>query len=159
MQSGAYQNGTFVVGVAKGGVEEGVPSLCDSRIIAPSGEILAAAQTEGDELIVADCDLDWCKQYTGTLFDSTATGGRGLHASHDAAWRAPDGESLTDYFSRPGGTGQPDFEIEARRRGRVVSSRGRLHAATTINQPAGAGARSPDWRRSARSGSSSPLRW
>ena len=69
MQSGAYQNGTFVVGVAKGGVEEGVPSLCDSRIIAPSGEILAAAQTEGDELIVADCDLDWCKQYTGTLFD------------------------------------------------------------------------------------------
>ena len=50
-------------------LEEGVPSLCDSRIIAPSGEILAAAQTEGDELIVADCDLDWCKQYTGTLFD------------------------------------------------------------------------------------------
>jgi N-carbamoyl-D-amino-acid hydrolase len=69
MQSGAYQNGTFVVGVAKGGVEEGVPSLCDSRIIAPSGEILAAAQTEGDELIVADCDLDWCQQYTRTLFD------------------------------------------------------------------------------------------
>jgi predicted amidohydrolase len=69
MQSGAYQNGTFVVGVAKGGVEEGVPSLCESRIIAPSGEILAAAETQGDELIVADCDLDWCKQYTGTLFD------------------------------------------------------------------------------------------
>jgi len=69
MQSGAYQNGTFVVGVAKGGVEEGVPSLCDSRIIAPSGEVLAAAQTQGDELIVADCDLDWCQQYTGTLFD------------------------------------------------------------------------------------------
>ena len=43
MQSGAYQNGTFVVGVAKGGIEEGVPSLCDSRIIAPSGEVLAAA--------------------------------------------------------------------------------------------------------------------
>jgi predicted amidohydrolase len=69
MQAGAYQNGTFVVGVAKGGVEEGVPSLSDSRIIAPSGEILAAAETEGDELIVAECDLDWCKQYTGTLFD------------------------------------------------------------------------------------------
>jgi N-carbamoyl-D-amino-acid hydrolase len=69
MQSGAYQNGTFVVGVAKGGVEEGVPSLCESRIIAPSGEVLAVAQTDGDELIVADCDLDWCRQYTGTLFD------------------------------------------------------------------------------------------
>ena len=41
MQSGAYQNGTFVVGVAKGGVEEGVDSLADSSIIAPSGELLA----------------------------------------------------------------------------------------------------------------------
>ena len=40
MQSGAYQNGTFVVGVAKGGVEEGVDSLADSMIVAPSGEIL-----------------------------------------------------------------------------------------------------------------------
>ncbi len=69
MQAGAYQNGPFVVGVAKGGIEEGVPSLCDSRIIAPSGEVLAAATTDADELIVADCDLDWCKQYTGTLFD------------------------------------------------------------------------------------------
>jgi len=28
------------------------------------------AVIEGDELIVADCDLDWCKQYTQTLFTS-----------------------------------------------------------------------------------------
>jgi predicted amidohydrolase len=69
MQSGAYQNGTFVVGVAKGGVEEGVDSLAESQIIAPSGEVLAKAITNGDELIWADCDLDWCRQYTGTLFD------------------------------------------------------------------------------------------
>lgn len=69
MQSGAYQNGTFVVGVAKGGIEEGVDSLADSMIVAPSGEILAKAVTNGDELVVADCDLDWCKQYTQTLFD------------------------------------------------------------------------------------------
>ena len=69
MQAGAYQNGTFVVGVAKGGVEEGVDSLAESQIIAPSGEVLAKAVTTGDELIWADCDLDWCKQYTGTLFD------------------------------------------------------------------------------------------
>ncbi|HEY3484003.1 MAG TPA: nitrilase-related carbon-nitrogen hydrolase [Ilumatobacteraceae bacterium] len=69
MASGAYQNGTFVVGVAKGGVEEGVPSLAESTIFAPSGEVLARAVTESDELIVADCDLDWCQQYKGTLFD------------------------------------------------------------------------------------------
>jgi len=68
MQSGAYQNGTFVVGVAKGGIEEGVDSLADSMIVAPSGEILAKASTKGDEIVLADCDLDWCKQYTQTLF-------------------------------------------------------------------------------------------
>lgn len=69
MQSGAYQNGTFVVGVAKGGVEEGVDSLADSSIIAPSGEILAKTATNGDEVITAVCDLDWCNNYKNTLFD------------------------------------------------------------------------------------------
>lgn len=69
MQSGAYQNGTFVVGVAKGGVEEGVDSLADSSIIAPSGEILAKTATNGDEVITAVCDLDWCNNYKKTLFD------------------------------------------------------------------------------------------
>jgi predicted amidohydrolase len=69
MQSGAYQNGTFVVGVAKGGVEEGVEGLADSSIIAPSGEILAKTQTSDDELVTAACDLDWCYQYKDTLFN------------------------------------------------------------------------------------------
>ncbi len=69
MQAGAYQNGTWVVGVAKGGVEEGVDSLAQSCIIAPSGQIVAQALTADDEVIVARCDLDWCGRYTGTLFD------------------------------------------------------------------------------------------
>jgi predicted amidohydrolase len=69
MQSGAYQNGTWVVGVAKGGVEEGVDSLGQSMIVAPSGQIVAQAITTDDELIFATCDMDWCKKYTGTLFD------------------------------------------------------------------------------------------
>ncbi|MFM7536119.1 MAG: N-carbamoyl-D-amino-acid hydrolase [Acidimicrobiales bacterium] len=69
MQSGAYQNGTWVVGVAKGGVEEGVDSLGQSCIMAPSGQIVAQAFTTGDELVVARCDLDWCQKYKGTLFD------------------------------------------------------------------------------------------
>ena len=69
MQSGAYQNGTWVVGVAKGGVEAGVDSLAQSMIVAPSGQIVAQAYTSGDELVVASCDLDWCQRYTGTLFD------------------------------------------------------------------------------------------
>ena len=69
MQSGAYQNGTWVVGVAKGGVEEGVDSLGQSMIVAPSGQIVAQALTTGDELVVARCDLDWCYRYKDTLFD------------------------------------------------------------------------------------------
>lgn len=69
MQAGAYQNGSWVVGVAKGGVEEGVDSLGQSAIIAPSGQIVAQAYTAGDELLVARCDLDWCKRYKDTLFD------------------------------------------------------------------------------------------
>ena len=69
MQAGAYQNGTWVVGVAKGGTEEGVESLAQSAIIAPSGQIVAQAVGTGDELIVADCDLDWCRHYKETLFD------------------------------------------------------------------------------------------
>lgn len=69
MQSGAYQNGMWVVGVAKGGVEEGVDSLAQSAIIAPSGQIVAQCTTTGDEVAVADCDLDRCAGYKQTLFD------------------------------------------------------------------------------------------
>ena len=69
MQSGAYQNGTWVIGVAKGGIEEGVESLAQTMIVAPSGQIVAQALTQTDEVIVADCDLDWCSKYTQTLFD------------------------------------------------------------------------------------------
>ena len=69
MQSGAYQNGTFIVGVAKGGIEEGVDSLAQSVIIAPSGQIIAQAITTSDELIAARVDLDFCQTYKGLLFD------------------------------------------------------------------------------------------
>lgn len=69
MQSGAYQNGTWVVGVAKGGIEEGVDSLGQTCIVAPSGQIVAQAYTTDDELVVARCNLDWCSKYKETLFD------------------------------------------------------------------------------------------
>jgi predicted amidohydrolase len=69
MQAGAYQNGTFVVGVAKGGVEEGVESLAQSAIIAPSGQVIAQTVTTGDEVIVARVDLDHTRFYKKTLFD------------------------------------------------------------------------------------------
>ncbi len=69
MQSGAYQNGTWVVGVAKAGDEEGVPMIGGSAIIAPSGEIAALCTTLGDEVAVARCDLSLCDSYKTTVFD------------------------------------------------------------------------------------------
>ncbi len=69
LQSGAYQNGMWVVGVAKGGLEEGVEGLAQSCIIAPSGQVVAQAWTTDDELLVAACELERCKQYKETLFD------------------------------------------------------------------------------------------
>jgi predicted amidohydrolase len=72
MQAGAYQNGTWVVGVAKAGREEGCDLIGDSCIIAPSGEIVAKARTVGDELIVARCDLDAGLPYKNTIFNFAA---------------------------------------------------------------------------------------
>jgi predicted amidohydrolase len=69
MAAGAYQNGTWVVGVAKGGLEEGVEGLAESQIIAPSGEVVARCATAADEVIVAPCDLDLCLDYKRTVFD------------------------------------------------------------------------------------------
>ncbi|HSD43043.1 MAG TPA: N-carbamoyl-D-amino-acid hydrolase [Burkholderiales bacterium] len=69
MQSGAYQNGTWVVGVAKAGCEEGVDQIGNSIIVAPSGEIVAACTTLGDELAIARCDLDLTKSYKSTVFN------------------------------------------------------------------------------------------
>src|SRR5271168_3982913 len=48
MQAGAYQNSCYVVGVAKGGLEDGCDLLAGSVICAPSGEIIAQAMTDGD---------------------------------------------------------------------------------------------------------------
>jgi len=69
MQAGAYQNATWVIGVAKCGREEGCDLIGQSAIIAPSGEIVAQAATLGDELITASCDLDLTRSYKDTIFN------------------------------------------------------------------------------------------
>ncbi len=69
MQAGAYQNGTWVVGVAKCGREEGCDMIGQSQIIAPSGETVAMCTTLGDELCVARCDLDLTRSYKETTFN------------------------------------------------------------------------------------------
>ena len=40
--------------------------------VAPSGEIVAIARTEADELVVAECDLDACTFGKSTIFNFAA---------------------------------------------------------------------------------------
>jgi N-carbamoyl-D-amino-acid hydrolase len=65
VQAGAYQNSTWVVAVAKAGIEDGFPLIGGSLIVDPNGEIVAEARTESDELLVYPCDLD------ATIFGKT----------------------------------------------------------------------------------------
>ncbi|HEX9702559.1 MAG TPA: N-carbamoyl-D-amino-acid hydrolase [Rhodospirillales bacterium] len=72
MQAGAYQNATWVVGVAKAGTEDGHHLMAGTAIIDPDGFIVAEAKTEEDELIVHDCDLDACRFLKETTFNFAA---------------------------------------------------------------------------------------
>ena len=68
IQAGAYQNATFAVASAKAGVEDGCELFGHSVIVNPQGEIMAQATSWGDELIVADLDLDRCALGRTTIF-------------------------------------------------------------------------------------------
>src|SRR5260221_11302935 len=58
VQSGAYQNATWVVAVAKAGVEDGFPLIGGSLIVEHNGGIVREGRTEGDELLAHPCELD-----------------------------------------------------------------------------------------------------
>ena len=89
MQAGAYQNGTWVVGVAKGGRRGGRRLAGRSRASSRRrGQIVAQALTTGDELIVARCDLDWCAALQGhALRLRPLPPARGLRPDHRPARR------------------------------------------------------------------------
>jgi hypothetical protein len=119
MQAGAYQNGTWVVGVAKGGVEEGVDSLASRAIIAPSGQIVAQALQTDDELVAAAATSTGAARYKGTLFDfdryrrpevyARITSQRGARRDRVAGRPCPE--------RRPGGWRWPAAAFGARRLG------------------------------------------
>jgi predicted amidohydrolase len=69
LQAGAYQNSTWVVAVAKAGVEDGHPLFAGSVIVDPDGRIVAKAETEEDELLVHPCDMDATIFGKETMFD------------------------------------------------------------------------------------------
>ena len=52
LQAAAYQNSTWVVAVAKCGVEDGHHCMAGSVIVNPDGETVAESKTEDDELLV-----------------------------------------------------------------------------------------------------------
>jgi len=69
LQAGAYQNATFVIATAKAGNEDGHHLFGESCIVNPDGEIVAMAETEEDELVIADIDLDDTRFGKKTMFD------------------------------------------------------------------------------------------
>ena len=69
VQAGAYQNSTWVVAVAKAGVEDGFAMFGCSLIVNPDGEVVAQSRGEHDELIVQACDLDATVFGKQTIFD------------------------------------------------------------------------------------------
>ena len=69
MQANAYQNGTWILAAAKAGKEDGFAMIGGSCIIAPTGEIVAQAVTEVDEVITATCDLDFGNYIKRTIFN------------------------------------------------------------------------------------------
>jgi N-carbamoyl-D-amino-acid hydrolase len=71
-QANAYMNATWAVAVAKAGEEDGSGLIGGSCIVDPNGRIVAEAATLGDELLVADCDLDLCRQGKEKMFNFAA---------------------------------------------------------------------------------------
>ena len=68
-QANAYMNATWAVAVAKAGNEDGSGLIGGSCIVDPNGRIVAEAKTLGDEVIIADCDLDLCLQGKSKMFN------------------------------------------------------------------------------------------
>ncbi len=72
VQSNAYMNATWAIAVAKAGNEDGSGLIGGSCIVNPNGVIVAEAKTLADEVIVADCDLDECRQGKEKMFNFEA---------------------------------------------------------------------------------------
>jgi predicted amidohydrolase len=69
IQANAYMNATWAIAVAKAGEEDGSGLIGGSCIVDPNGRIVAKAATLSDEVIVADIDLDLCRQGKDKMFN------------------------------------------------------------------------------------------
>ena len=58
LRAAAIENQLFIVAVGKAGVEDNAEYIGGSEIIAPTGRVVAKAQTDHDELVVVTLDLN-----------------------------------------------------------------------------------------------------
>ncbi|KFC75967.1 putative amidohydrolase [Bosea sp. LC85] len=72
VQAGAYQNSTWVVAVAKAGVEDGFPLFGGTLIADPSGKIVGELDHDEDGLLIHACDLDATRFGKETMFNFAA---------------------------------------------------------------------------------------
>lgn len=69
LESAAYQNAAWVMAAAKCGSEDGFAMIGGSAIVAPTGETVARAVTEDDEVITFACDLELGAYIRRSVFD------------------------------------------------------------------------------------------
>lgn len=69
IEAAAYQNAAWVMAAAKAGAEDGFKLIGGSAIIAPTGELVARAVSEDDEVITHACDLDLGAYIRRSMFD------------------------------------------------------------------------------------------
>ncbi|WP_449279614.1 N-carbamoyl-D-amino-acid hydrolase [Leucobacter sp. GX0328] len=72
LAAGAYQNALWVAAAGKSGTEDGVYMIGGSAIASPSGEIVAKAISDGDEVLVSHIDLDLSTPFRESVFDFAA---------------------------------------------------------------------------------------
>jgi N-carbamoyl-D-amino-acid hydrolase len=72
LRAGAYQNAVWVAAAGKSGNEDGSHLIGGSAVVAPSGEVVAKARTEGDEVVIAEVDLDYSEPYRQSVFNFEA---------------------------------------------------------------------------------------
>lgn len=69
LQASAYQNAVWIGAAAKCGSEDGFHMIGGSMIVAPSGELVARASGEEDEVIFANIDLQLGQTFRDHVFN------------------------------------------------------------------------------------------
>jgi N-carbamoyl-D-amino-acid hydrolase len=72
LQASAYQNSVWIAAAAKAGVEDGSHLIGGSAIVSPTGEIVALAQSEDDEVIFCEADLALADNFKQHIFNLAA---------------------------------------------------------------------------------------